>query len=43
MWVISRIRPTKFVENIKWLGSKLSNKVKLKMPTRIECYNEELF
>ena len=31
---------TKFVENIKWLGSKLSDKVKLKMPTRIECYNE---
>ena len=36
----SRIRPTKFVENIKWLGSKLTDKVKLKMPTRIECYNE---
>ena len=36
----SRIRPTKFGENIKWLGSKLTDKVKLKMPTRIECYNK---
>ena len=36
----SRIRPTKFVENIKWLRSKLTDKVKLKMPTRIECYNK---
>jgi len=37
----SRIRPTKFIENIKWLGSKLSDKVKLKMPTRIEVYNKD--
>ena len=37
----SRIRPTKFIENIKWLGSKLSDKIKLKMPTRIEVYNKD--
>ena len=35
----SRIRPTKFVENIKWLGSKVSDKLKLKMHTRIVFYN----
>ena len=27
----SRIRPTKFMENIKWLGNKITDKVKLKM------------
>ena len=37
----SRIRPTKFVENIKWLGNKITDKVKLKMPTRIVCYNKD--
>ena len=36
----SRIRPTKFIENVKWLGNKLSDKVKLKMPTRLVCYDE---
>lgn len=36
----SRIRPTKFIENVKWLGNKLSDKVKLKMPTRLVCYNK---
>jgi hypothetical protein len=36
----SRIRPTKFIENVKWLGTKLSDKVKLKMPTRLVCYDE---
>ena len=35
----SRIRPTKFVENIKWLGSKINDKYKLKMPTRVEIYD----
>lgn len=36
----SRIRPTKFIENVKWLGNKLSDKVKLKMPTRLVCYDK---
>ena len=36
----SRIRPTKFMENIKWLGSKINDKYKLKMPTRVEIYNK---
>ena len=35
----SRIRPTKFMENIKWLGNKITDKVKLKMPTRVIEYN----
>ncbi|MEC7878040.1 MAG: hypothetical protein VX499_03655 [Bacteroidota bacterium] len=37
----SRIRPTKFIENIKWLGNKLTDKIKLKMPTRIVIYNRD--
>tara|TARA_Y100000768_G_C23966497_1_gene678126 strand:- start:429 stop:1421 length:993 start_codon:yes stop_codon:yes gene_type:complete len=37
----SRIRPTKFIENIKWLGSKITDKYKLKMPTRVEIYDSE--
>ena len=36
----SRIRPTKFIENVKWLGNKLTNEVKLKKPTRLVCYNK---
>ena len=36
----SRIRPTKFMENIKWLGSKINDKYKLKMPTRVEIYDK---
>ncbi len=37
----SRIRPTKFMENIKWLGNKITDEVKLKMPTRIIEYNSD--
>ena len=37
----SRIRPTKFIENIKWLGSKITDRYKLKMPTRVEIYDNE--
>ena len=37
----SRIRPTKFIENIKWLGSKMTDKYKLKMPTRVEIYDNK--
>ena len=37
----SRIRPTKFIENIKWLGSKINDKYKLKMPTRVEIYDNK--
>ena len=37
----SRIRPTKFIENIKWLGNKLTDNIKLKMPTRIVIYNSD--
>ena len=28
------------MENIKWLGSKINDKYKLKMPTRVEIYNK---
>ena len=37
----SRIRPTKFMENIKWLGNKITDKVKLKMQTRVVKYNND--
>ena len=31
---------SKFIENVKWLGNKLTNEVKLKRPTRLVCYNK---